>query len=232
MKLTGLAFLLYSLHLQGCVADKIIKCPSPVGTNGMKITVITHHNKTGQYIEQVKAQDLSENGMNFRSWNVTTHTGQTTCIGKDCGLVQTTFSPIIEILPGYTNIPGLGYYKYHKVASTWPQAEEICESEGAHLVVISSKQEQEAVVRLFHENQENPVHYRNYLLFVGIHDWFSTGQFRTILGQPLQCANYVDWANGQPDNATGTEHCASIFNNGQLNDINCNVRLPFMCEMY
>lgn len=52
----------------------------------------------------------------------------------------------------------------------------------------------------------------------------------------LDEAGYDKWSNGyenwgeQPDNEGDDEHCGSMFRDGTLNDINCDVKALFVCE--
>lgn len=46
---------------------------------------------------------------------------------------------------------------------------------------------------------------------------------------PLSESGYTEWGGGQPD-GKGAEKCGSMFYNGSLNDIRCDINLFFICE--
>jgi hypothetical protein len=50
---------------------------------------------------------------------------------------------------GYEFIPGLGEYKYHTEKRSWHKARDICQKEDAHLVIINSQREAEALLDLW-----------------------------------------------------------------------------------
>lgn len=55
-------------------------------------------------------------------------------------------------------------------------------------------------------------------------------------GQTLDEAGFQVWGKGQPDNSTRArtgdtgEFCGVVFRDGLLNDLWCNVPVPFLCE--
>lgn len=54
--------------------------------------------------------------------------------------------------------------------------------------------------------------------------------FLIILGKYLADAGYNKWELGQPDNWRNEEHCGSMYRNGLLNDVACDVKAMFVCE--
>lgn len=53
---------------------------------------------------------------------------------------------------------------------------------------------------------------------------------RNIAGVKLEDSGYAKWDNKQPDNAGGDETCGTMFYNGKLNDLSCNLKCFFICE--
>ena len=77
----------------------------------------------------------------------------------------------------------LGYYKFHTTAVTWFRAKQICEQEGAHLLILNSEREFTAIKavwdtypKLFSGGQNNFMH-------VGLHDLLQEGDFVTLNGK-------------------------------------------------
>jgi hypothetical protein len=64
------------------------------------------------------------------------------------------------------------YYNVHDEPLTWFEASKVCGTEGAHLLIINSIQEAEAVKRFLDPSVET--------YSVGIHDLFDEGKFVTV----------------------------------------------------
>ncbi|PSN48137.1 hypothetical protein C0J52_23765 [Blattella germanica] len=73
---------------------------------------------------------------------------------------------------GYRNVPGLSksLYKVHNITRSWYNAVHECEKDGAHLVIINSEQEEQALMDIGGKGFQ----------WVGIHDQYSEGDFITI----------------------------------------------------
>ena len=79
--------------------------------------------------------------------------------------------------PGYELVPGLGYYKVYGKNSKkpWAEAENLCESEGGHLLVIDSEQELLYTSLIAFKLKREIEHF-----FVGIHDQYKEGDYVTV----------------------------------------------------
>jgi len=88
--------------------------------------------------------------------------------------------------PGYELVPGLGYYKLHAVGKTWEEALRTCEDEGAHLLVINSEYEANAMAPFW---EKNPYFLatNNYYAYVGFHHLYREGQVVTIFSKYSVC---------------------------------------------
>jgi len=74
----------------------------------------------------------------------------------------------------------------HTVAEKWDDARKICNQEGAHLLIVNSGREMDAVrsIWLQHQNLTGGVYF--HAIFVGVHDRFTEGDYITILGTVVE----------------------------------------------
>jgi hypothetical protein len=77
---------------------------------------------------------------------------------------------------------GLGYYKVHGEPRNWQEARKICAQEGAHLAIINSKEESEALRSMLAPVAEKA---KTVWAFIGFHDLYTEGQYLTIFGKPM-----------------------------------------------
>jgi Lectin C-type domain len=62
---------------------------------------------------------------------------------------QILFSPADnQYALDYVFIPGLGFYKYYSTLVPWAVAKATCEQDGAHLAILNSQQEADALKKL------------------------------------------------------------------------------------
>ena len=121
-------------------------------------------------------------------------------------------------------------YAYYTEADSWEAAEEYCEARGGHLVVITTKEENDAVWA-FAQNLDNKS------LFIGLSDASSEGKWQWVTGEPV---SFTNWVDGEPSASTEDENYAELsFNNdyrgGYWNDFSFdkhgNVESTgFICE--
>ncbi|PSN55592.1 hypothetical protein C0J52_04046, partial [Blattella germanica] len=78
-------------------------------------------------------------------------------------------------LADYILLPRLGFYKVHTEVQTWENAIATCEGEGTHLLVISTRDEEKALLPLIDKTPARGNYY-----WVGLHDHFSEGQYQNI----------------------------------------------------
>ncbi|KAK7789752.1 hypothetical protein R5R35_005172 [Gryllus longicercus] len=131
----------------------------------------------------------------------------------------------------YRLVKNLGYYKFHPRQTTWEDALRTCASEGANLLVVNSENEANAVSKIFAEFPK--LHEEDWLndqVWVGISDLKKEGKFVSLTGRTLQEEGYERWANGEPNNEGGNEHCLAFDRQRLYNDEPCDTRLSFVCE--
>ena len=96
-----------------------------------------------------------------------------------------------RFIGSYQYLPGVGYYKLYKYKLTWGDAWSQCRDDNAHLLVVNSQQELEAVKALMIEAKSDGWSH------IGVHDLFLNGRYITVRGKlpfhiislsrPIQC---------------------------------------------
>ncbi|XP_003704952.1 hemolymph lipopolysaccharide-binding protein-like [Megachile rotundata] len=134
----------------------------------------------------------------------------------------------------YYYTPGIGSHKLHTRALTWNEARKVCNEEGGHLAIINSIAEAHVLMDIF--NRSSPVKGSDVTgqAYIGTHDLYAEGDWTTILGDSLAKTGYTEWSdkyNGQPDNTGGVQNCGSIFRDGKMDDIRCDLPHAFFCEL-
>lgn len=105
----------------------------------------------------------------------------------------------------------------------WNQARDFCSNYNAHLAVLKTKQDWDFVT-----GGTKPLFF-----WIGLSDE-RTGDWEWVDGSPY-IMDRSQWKPGQPDNwkghgLGGTEDCAMIHANGQLNDDHCSRSYRYVCQ--
>ncbi|XP_023709454.1 hemolymph lipopolysaccharide-binding protein [Cryptotermes secundus] len=226
--------LAFAILLSVCASEggKCIETRS----SSMKFSILSHRNKTGHWIAQVGLQHGGNEADKGPSWEVDLEHTVTSCDSHDSIDIKATLTAPPDLpTPGYELFPLMGYYKFHPIGLTWRDALRVCAQEGAHLAVINSQEEANLIKSLYdlHPKVQNSADNNN--AFLGYHDFYIEGQFETIFGQSLNTTGYKNFTPGQPNNApVGTDpeqDCGGVTRAGLLNDLPCNSRYAFFCEM-
>ena len=133
--------------------------------------------------------------------------------------------PINEFLLGmddfkWQHYPDPSNYEIIDEGMSWQEAENYCESQGGHLVVISSNEEQAQVEALLKEKESVKNTY-----WIGMRR-NSSNDFGWVTGEESDFAN---WTVGTPNNSDGSQNAALIYataypkydrETGQWDDLN------------
>ncbi|XP_014370346.2 macrophage mannose receptor 1-like [Papilio machaon] len=115
------------------------------------------------------------------------------------------------------------FYKIHITTRTWKEARKRCELEGASLFYPEDVEEVESVITFWNKTQSfNTV-------YIGISDLMANEVYITVDGVSIKDV-YNNWAQGEPNNSDGNEHCLTMTLNGTLNDDRCDKKYPFICK--
>ncbi|XP_078050753.1 hemolymph lipopolysaccharide-binding protein-like [Augochlora pura] len=121
---------------------------------------------------------------------------------------------------------GVSSLRLYKRLRTWSDAQSTCYTDGGQLVVIDSAQKL-AIVRSWLTTESLNA------IWVGFHDLFQEGSWRTVTGQPVNELDYDPWANGQPNYQYNTENCGVVWRyqlTDGVDDTWCNGKYAFVCE--
>ncbi|CAD6243328.1 GSCOCT00013036001.2-RA-CDS [Cotesia congregata] len=124
-------------------------------------------------------------------------------------------------------------YTFHSTPTTFDEAKSICKQEGGSLAVVTSKFEEDKMLKLWARSSPvlNASHGFNHQAFIGIHSLNEEGHWETINGNS---PSYVNWSpnwtgNQQPDNSS-KQKCGSLLKQGGMDDIECHLKIAFFCE--
>ncbi|XP_069680976.1 hemolymph lipopolysaccharide-binding protein-like [Periplaneta americana] len=223
------------------VACAELQCALP-HTSALKFSITSLRNETGHWIAQLQLGHTAEE-KNRGPWELDVDHSTAKCEDSESILIaaKITAPPTAQIsvpllrgvptAPGYELVPLLGYYKLHSSVNTWHGALKICEDEGAHLMVINSEAEVQALKPLWEKTPPAKITggSHNDWAWVGFHDLYKEGEFVTIFNETLQSTGYVKWAGGEGKGGAD-QNCGLVHRNLLLADYPCNARDAFFCE--
>ncbi|KAL0970780.1 hypothetical protein UPYG_G00247310 [Umbra pygmaea] len=120
-------------------------------------------------------------------------------------------------------LSGSSCYFFSVDGLPWNQARDYCSQSNAQLAILKTQQEWDYVT-----SKTRPLFY-----WLGLSDE-RTGDWEWVDGTPY-IMDRSQWKPGQPDNwrghgLGGTEDCAMIHSNGQLNDDHCTRSYRYVCQ--
>lgn len=124
-------------------------------------------------------------------------------------------------------VPGLtSRYREVTAGKPWVIAQQDCESDGGHLVVVDDEVEN-AWMAAFAERSLTDSASTHQLAWLGLSDHAVEGEFRWLDGAPPTLAF---WADQEPNSLNDAEDCVEIRPTGEWNDDRCNAELSYVCE--
>ncbi|PNF42388.1 Hemolymph lipopolysaccharide-binding protein [Cryptotermes secundus] len=234
-QLCGCVAVMCMLWCAGASAD--YPCPAQ-NSPAFKFSVTSRRNKTGHWIAQVEMEhgaDQNENEVG--PWKADVKQSTAKCGGIDSVFLLATVvvpprdadteeqKPCRKPPADYELLPGLGYYKFHTDIKTWGKARDMCENEGAHLVVINSLTEAKTLPSIWIRDVFND--WRKDAAYIGTWDPEGNGEFVTIFNETLEAAGYNKWF---PDEPNFMGHCGMLRSNSLLGNTFCDEKLLFICE--
>lgn len=137
-------------------------------------------------------------------------------------------APALECAPSYTLVVDGLTSRYREVMTGrhWVEAEQDCESDGGHLVIIDSEPEN-AFMAAFAAKAITDDKSTHQLAWFGLGDSANEGDFRWVTGSTLGDAF---WSDGEPNTAFKDEDCVEMRASGQWNDDRCDAPLIYVCE--
>ncbi|KAJ8727836.1 hypothetical protein PYW08_016221 [Mythimna loreyi] len=134
-----------------------------------------------------------------------------------CLLIATD---VVRCNPDYFfNFDAGGWLKLHTTPQPWEEAFVRCHDEGA---LMASPLNKGLASALHFQLTQLPA---NSQIFLGIHDFYSKGDFVSVEGVPVSDMG-IKWAQG---NGAGTGDCLTMSVDGRAHYSSCKDPLPFVC---
>ncbi|XP_038065178.1 alpha-N-acetylgalactosamine-specific lectin-like [Patiria miniata] len=118
-------------------------------------------------------------------------------------------------------------YRLFGAGKPYAEAEKHCQEFSqvgqGHVASVASAEENNLLFAMFTSASG-----RNNGLWIGFTDDAEEGNFVWADGSAV---SYTDWNTGEPNNASGNEHCTLLRTVGNWNDGNCNRALAYVCKM-
>merc|ERR1719193_2648614 len=152
--------------------------------------------------------------------------GQKACGGRGFSLPEVTSTAAAAMSscspPWISLSPGC--YLFQDWNSTWYESRRECKQSGGFLVEIDSEEEQNALMNeITARGWDGETHFG---FWIGLTDIFHDGSWVwDNFGRPL---NFSYWANGEPNNWNGVQHCAAInlrWADGRWDDVGCEASM-------
>jgi hypothetical protein len=135
--------------------------------------------------------------------------------GDDAAGEDAAIDAPIQVCTGYVAWTGLAStYRVVTSSAPWLTAEAACESDGAHLIVVDTAVENDALVANASGNT-----------WIGGSDRITEGTFLVVTGGGTP---YANWPVGVPMNVS--EDCVEVLSSGSWEDGDCDAGFDYVCE--
>jgi len=135
-----------------------------------------------------------------------------------------------KIAAGYSKKGDGYYYKYYTGAKNWNAALGVCRSQGGTLAIIWN----DTTSKIVHNTMRPGRHHG----WIGGTDQRREGKWITPKDVPWdsrwsnRALPWTNWNNKEPNNAgRGGEDCLHQLNTRKWNDLPCNLKNPFICQI-
>ncbi|XP_077294996.1 macrophage mannose receptor 1-like isoform X2 [Arctopsyche grandis] len=121
-------------------------------------------------------------------------------------------------------------YKLHKTPMIWLDAVKKCNSECATLAMPKNQAEADVLKSMFHEFKcPTAALGKMDRLLLGFHNYFSEGQFVTLVeSEFIEKFNHT-WSYGKPSGNTKS-NCGSMQHDAKISDFSCSAKAHFVCQ--
>ncbi|XP_034475159.1 C-type lectin 37Db [Drosophila innubila] len=135
---------------------------------------------------------------------------------------STTIGRRVNEQNNFTQIGAKIYFIEDTQRVNWFGASNFCRQLGGFLVTLETESELQLLSPYLHPSRSYWISL-NDLAVSGVYTSQATGRD----------AEYFNWSVGQPDNIGGLEHCVELWrsNSFQMNDVQCEIKLNFVCEL-
>ncbi|XP_069701703.1 hemolymph lipopolysaccharide-binding protein-like isoform X2 [Periplaneta americana] len=214
-----------------------LQCVSP-HTNTLKLSIVSRRNQTGHWVAQVQLGHEAD-PKDAGPWELDLDHTTFKCENSESVLITAIVTgPSLSASddvrhkrvpsPGYDVMAGLGYYKLHTTGKTWNEALQICEQEGAHLLILNSEEEANVVGSLWDRGSKFVDVVNDVYAHIGFHNMYKNEEYVTIFNQSLTNTGFMKWASGHP--TRNKKFCGLFGRNKVLADDACFHKRAFFCE--
>lgn len=139
--------------------------------------------------------------------------------------------------PGWLSLGDDGVYSCYYISNTtddavanWDEAHVKCKQLGqpmnAYLFAVTDQDELEFI---YHALQRKPKTSTGW--WTGLNDRKIEGQWQYDTDFNIYKADLIPW-DSEPNNSGGKDYCACIYSGGRYNDLDCSVKMGYICETY
>ncbi|XP_068591404.1 CD209 antigen-like protein C [Cebidichthys violaceus] len=109
------------------------------------------------------------------------------------------------------------YFSPNGVTKTWGSSRNDCKERGADLVIITTKEELDFVIKKYE------------ITWIGLSDKEQEGTWKWVNGTDLLGDEY--WQSGEPNNSDDDEDCAEVSRTAKkFNDVPCTRKFSWACQ--